>query len=192
MASEAYETTIVGRWLKALGADKYTKVFFEQGYEELDELTKDVIERLVEDKPLAAKLVASADELNGLRPGPNPQPGPERPPSTGSGTSTGGFPKLPPGTTLDLTNPTVKLPDVPEFTIPGILSVPSSESAVIAPGSLSTGDWIIIARNNDLLRAYTLDNPGDPPDPKGLRREPSQCLWTIWSPRAPTFSWTNT
>ena len=106
--------------------------------------------------------------------------------------STPGIPNLPPGTTLDLTHPTVKLPDVPEFTIPGILSVPSSESVVIAPGSLSTGDWIIIARNNDLLRAYTLDNPGDPPDPKGLRREPSQCLWTIWSPRAPTFSWTNT
>jgi hypothetical protein len=41
MPSEAYETTIVGRWLKALGADKYTKAFFEQGYEELDELTKD-------------------------------------------------------------------------------------------------------------------------------------------------------
>jgi hypothetical protein len=34
--------------------------------------------------------------------------------------STPGIPNLPPGTTLDLTHPTVKLPDVPEFTIPGI------------------------------------------------------------------------
>ena len=77
MASETDKTTIVGKWLKALGAEKYTKVFFEQGYEELDELTKDVIERLVEDKPLAAKLVALAAALNDLRPGPNPQPGPD-------------------------------------------------------------------------------------------------------------------
>jgi hypothetical protein len=76
------------------------------------------------------------------------------------------IPPLPPGTTLDLTHPTIQLAGVPEFKIPDSLSV-SSGSAVIGPGSLSTGDWIVIAKNNNLLRAYTLDDPpndqGDPP-----------------------------
>jgi len=164
MPSETDETTIVGKWLKALGAAKYTKVFFDRGYKELEEVTKDVIERLVEDKPLAAKLVASATALNDLRPGPNPQP------IGGSGSV--GIPPLPPGTTLDLTHPTIQLPGVAEFKIPDLLSVPSSHSAVINPHSLTTGDWIVIARNNNLLRAYTLDDPpggrGDPPRAKEL------------------------
>lgn len=164
MPSETDETTIVSKWLKALGAAKYTKVFFDRGYKELEEVTKDVIERLVEDKPLAAKLVASATALNDLRPGPNPQP------IGGSGSV--GIPPLPPGTTLDLTHPTIRLPNVPEFKIPDLLSVPGSHSAVIAPHSLTTGDWIVIARNNNLLRAYTLDDPpagrGDPPRAKEL------------------------
>jgi hypothetical protein len=79
-----------------------------------------------------------------------------------------GIPELPPGTTLDLTHPTIRLDGVgvPEFTIPNILSVPGGASAVIAPHSLTTGDWIVIARNNNLLRAYTLGDPrneGDDP-----------------------------
>jgi hypothetical protein len=84
-------------------------------------------------------------------------PGTSQPP----GATTVGIPKLPPGATLDLTLPTIQLPDVPEFKIPDLLSVPGGGSAVIAPGSLSTEDWIVIAKNNNILRAYTA---GDPPD----------------------------
>jgi hypothetical protein len=89
-----------------------------------------------------------------------------------------GIPQLSPGTTLDLTHPTIQLPNVPEFKIPDLVSVPGSGSAVIAPHSLTTGDWIVIARNNNLLRAYTLDDPpgqtesqkaqSDPPRAKEL------------------------
>lgn len=72
-----------------------------------------------------------------------------------------GIPPIPPGTTLDLTHPTINVPGVPEFTIPDILSVESSGSAVISPDALSTGDWIVIARSKNLLRAYTLDDAPD-------------------------------
>jgi len=152
MPSETDETTIVSKWLKALGAAKYTKVFFDRGYKELEEVTKDVIERLVEDKPLAAKLVASATALNDLRPGPNPQP------IGGSGSV--GIPPLPPGTTLDLTHPTHKVSGV-EFRIPDALSVDSTGTGGVSPNSLSTGDWIVLAKNNNFFRAYTLDDPGN-------------------------------
>jgi hypothetical protein len=73
------------------------------------------------------------------------------------------IPPLPPGTTLDLTHPTIQLPNVPEFKIPDHLRV-ASGSAVIGPGSLTTEDWIVIAKNNNFLRAYTL---ADPPDEQG-------------------------
>jgi hypothetical protein len=76
-----------------------------------------------------------------------------------------GIPPLPPGTTLDLTHPTIQVSNV-EFKIPDHLSV-ASGSAVIGPGSLTTEDWIVIAKNNNFLRAYTLADPpgeqGDPP-----------------------------
>jgi hypothetical protein len=80
-------------------------------------------------------------------------------------SSTVGIPKLPPGTTLDLTHPTINVPSVGEFTIPAILSVPSGGSEPIAPHSLKTEDWIVIARNNNLLRAYTLGAPNERDDP---------------------------
>jgi hypothetical protein len=156
MASD--ETTNVGKWLKALGADKCTKVFFEQGYKELEEVTKDVIERLVEDKPLAAKLIASATALNDLRPGPTPQPG-----------ATVNFPPLPARAKLDLSRPTVKFEGIPEFTIPSFLSVSADTTAVTQPGSLSQVDWMVIARDRRVLHAYTMGRvSGDDDPPQAL------------------------
>jgi hypothetical protein len=163
MASETDKTTIVGKWLKALGAEKYTKVFFDQGDKELEELTKDVIERLVGDKPLAAKLVASAAALNDLHPV-NPQPV--------GGSGSGGIPPLPAGTTLDLTHTTFQFDNIPPFEIPAVLSVSDGGSEVVSPHSLKTEDWIVIAKNNNILRAYTLGDPpnerADPPTAKIL------------------------
>ena len=86
---------------------------------------------------------------------PTPQPGRDPAPQTAPG-----IPKLQPGTTLDLTHPTIQVSGVPEFKIPDLLSVPSGPgSPVIGPGYLSTEDWIVIAKNNNLLMAYTLGDP---------------------------------
>jgi hypothetical protein len=88
---------------------------------------------------------------------PTPQPGRDPAPQTAPG-----IPKLQPGTTLDLTHPTIQVSGVPEFKIPDLLSVPSGPgSPVIGPGYLSTEDWIVIAKNNNLLMAYTLGDPSD-------------------------------
>ncbi len=74
-------------------------------------------------------------------------------------------PPLPPKTVLDLSQLTVKAPNVPEFTIPSILSVRADGNAVTNPTSLEPGDWLIIANNNRLLYAYTMgtiSGSGDP------------------------------
>ena len=52
-----------------------------------------------------------------------------------------------------------------------MLSVRADETAVTLPTSLETGDWLIIARNNRLLYAYTMgaiSKSGDPP-PQALK-----------------------
>ena len=49
------------------------------------------------------------------------------------------IPTLPPGTTLDLSNSTVNLPDVPEFKIPDILSVTAKLNRHHAPGRSEPG-----------------------------------------------------
>ena len=75
-------------------------------------------------------------------------------------------PSLPPKTVLDLSHPTVKAPNVPEFTIPSMLSAKGDGSAVTLPTELTSGDWLVIARNNRLLYAYTMgaiSESGDPP-----------------------------
>jgi hypothetical protein len=67
-----------------------------------------------------------------------------------------GIPSLPPKTKLDLSQPTVKVPEIPEFTIPAILSVSADSTAISHPGDLTQGDWLIIARNSRILYAYTM------------------------------------
>ena len=69
-----------------------------------------------------------------------------------------GIPTLPPKTKLDLSQPTVNVPDVPEFKIPAVLSVAADSIAVTHPGNLTQGDWLIIARNSRILYAYTMGN----------------------------------
>jgi len=52
------------------------------------------------------------------------------------------IPTLPPRTKLDLSQPTVKVPEVPEFTVPAMLSVGADTTAVTHPGDLTQGDWL--------------------------------------------------
>jgi hypothetical protein len=168
-----HKDTIVGKWLSVSGAGDYTQAFFDKGYKELRDVTKDVIETIVKNNPeLAAKLVGSAAELNGpgVDPTPQPQPGsgppagPGKPPQTPP-ASTVGIPPLPHGTTLDLTHPTIRVPNLPEFTVPAVLSVGATSAAVVSPTSLTPEDWIIIAKTTNVLRAYTLGDPAENSDP---------------------------
>jgi hypothetical protein len=86
--------------------------------------------------------------------GPSPGPGPRA-----------GIPPLPPKTKLDLSQPTVDVPNIPEFSIPAMLSVNADTVAITHPGDLTQGDWLIIARNSRILYAYTMGtvSGGDEP-----------------------------
>jgi hypothetical protein len=77
---------------------------------------------------------------------------------------------LPPRTKLDLSQPTVKVPEVPEFTVPAVLSVGADTAAVTHPGDLTQGDWLIIARNARLLYAYTMGNASEDGEPPQARK----------------------
>mgnify|MGYP000691613657 CR=1 FL=1 len=88
------------------------------------------------------------------------------PPGPGSSDPRPAVPTLPPRTKLDLSQPTVSVPEVPEFAIPAVLSVGADTAAVAHPGDLTQGDWLIIARNARLLYAYTMGamfEDGEPP-----------------------------
>jgi hypothetical protein len=87
--------------------------------------------------------------------------------SPGSGPA---IPTLPPKTQLDLSQPTVSVPNVPEFTIPAVLSVSADSTAITHPGDLTQGDWLIIARNSHILYAYTMGNVSDDGEPPQARK----------------------
>ena len=116
----------------------------------------------------AAKALANEEDLLGFDSDPaiaawQPNSG------AGSGTSKSrpAIPTLPPKTKLDLSQPTVNVPDVPEFKIPAVLSVAANSIAVTHPGNLTQGDWLIIARKSRILYAYTMGNvsqDGEPPE----------------------------
>ena len=92
------------------------------------------------------------------------------PPGSGPSEPRPAIPTLPPKTKLDLSQPTVNVPDVPEFTIPAVLSVAADSVAVTHPGNLTQGDWLIIARNSRILYAYTMGNASDDGEPPQARR----------------------
>jgi hypothetical protein len=128
-----------------------------------DPKTKELVNKLAalklsEDSNRLSQLAETAKALAAEEGFPDfdSDPAPSRPGSGG----TMGIPPLPPGTTLDLTHLTQKVSGV-EFRIPDALSVNSSGPGGISPNSLSTGDWIVLAKNNNFFRAYTLDDPGN-------------------------------
>lgn len=64
----------------------------------------------------------------------------------------------------------MKVPDIPEFTIPAILSVDANTTAITHPGDLTQGDWLIIARNSRILYAYTMGTvSGDDEPPQATK-----------------------
>ena len=67
-----------------------------------------------------------------------------------------GIPPLPAKTVLDLSKPTVSAPGVPEFKIPEIMRVTGDGTAVTAPSQLTQGDWLALAWNSSILKAYTM------------------------------------
>jgi MAC/Perforin domain len=159
------KTTIVGQWLSVNGAGKYTKTFFDKGFKELRDLTEEAVSAIVSDDPaLARKLAESLEEL--ADPGSDPAP----PPWSGPSEPRPAIPSLPPKTKLDLSQPTVNVPDIPEFTVPAMLSVSADTTAVTHPGNLTQGDWLIIARNSRILYAYTMENAPDDGEPPQARR----------------------
>ena len=87
--------------------------------------------------------------------------------SPGSGPA---IPTLPPKTQLDLSQPTVNVPDIPEFTVPAVLSVNAESIAITHPGDLTQGDWLIIARNSRILYCYTMGNVSDDGEPPQARK----------------------
>ncbi len=80
------------------------------------------------------------------------------------------IPKLPPKTTLDLTLPTISIPNYPEFSIPAGLGV--SASAIIAsdPMGLTQEQWMVIAKRTDVLLAYTMEKVEKGSNPKQAQR----------------------
>jgi hypothetical protein len=66
------------------------------------------------------------------------------------------IPKLPARAVLDLSQPTVKAPEVPEFTIPSYLRVNPDGTEITYPIDLSQVDWLVIARKSKILYAYTM------------------------------------
>jgi hypothetical protein len=82
--------------------------------------------------------------LTSSKPGPSPGPG------------SVGIPKLPARAVLDLSQPTVKTPDIPEFTIPSVLRVNPDNTEITYPSDLTQVDWLVIARKSKILNAYTM------------------------------------
>ena len=138
------QQTEVGKWLLAHDAGQLVDEFFNQGYEDKADLSKEVIDRIVPKRNpgLAAKLARLLED--------------ERKPA-----SHPSIPALPAGTQLDLSQAEIKAPDAPAFTLPEQLSVEASDAAVISPLDLKSEDWMIIASNSRLLYAYTMENFDD-------------------------------
>ena len=60
------------------------------------------------------------------------------------------IPPLPARAFLDLSQPTVKVPDIPEFTIPSVLRVNPDNTEIIYPSDLTQIDWLVIARKSKI------------------------------------------
>jgi hypothetical protein len=142
----------------------------------MDPKTKELLDKLETlklnvDNNTLNELVETANALAEEEEFPDFEDPPQFGPSQPAAGSTVGIPPLPPGTTLDLTPTTIEIPGVPPFQIPADLKV-SGGGSPVSPHSLKTEDWIVMAKNNNILWAYTLVDPpneyADPPRAKTL------------------------
>jgi hypothetical protein len=137
------ERTQVVVWLEKNRAQEFADAFYKQGYYDLADLDAAAIEKCVpEDKSgVRSRLKRELEKRN-------QQYIPEIPP-------------LPPGETFDLSAPSFTTKGNIAFQIPGALSVPDDGKTVIAPGSLTPEQWMVIARNACMLFGRVMD--GDEP-----------------------------
>jgi hypothetical protein len=79
------------------------------------------------------------------------------------------IPSLPAGATFDLSSPELKTPEGITFSLPQNLSVAGTTDAVDVPSQLTSTDWMIIAKNTNMLRGDRMDkaNPEHPEDSLG-------------------------
>jgi hypothetical protein len=136
--------TDVTKWLEENGAAEYVDAFRDEGYRDVADVDAAAIDELVKQKGTAARLKRSLAAL---------APAPDRDPLAP--------PTLPAGTTLDLSRPQLQSPDGITFQIPSELGVKATDAAIVSPASLTTDDWMVIARNSNLIYGWRMD--GDAP-----------------------------
>ena len=134
------ETTEVTMWLKKNGAEQFVDKFYNMGYDNLADVSEGVIKELVDLPGIAARLIRAL---------PKPEPKPMRDPLA--------VPSLPEGTTLDLSLPELTAPDGIKFELPLALSTEVSEGAIKSPNSLKNADWLVIARDSQMLYGFQMD-----------------------------------
>jgi len=127
------------KWLKEQGAGDHVGKFLTKGYTRIKDLDEDALEEVIPEQPGIRKRL-----LNELK---------EKPPRS--------IPELPEGIPFDLSAPKVKAPDdsIIKFEIPNALSVTATETAVKSPAEITHGDWLIIAKNSNLLYGFDMSGP---------------------------------
>jgi hypothetical protein len=124
-------------WLRANGAGEYVEVFQKEQFTDLRDLDEETIKRLV---PLAG-LQRSLSRLLAKQK---------------KAWDTPEIPALPPGTTLDLSEP--KLPDGTDIKLPSLLSDVGHAEALASPFDLDPArEWPIIAKERNLLLAFVME-----------------------------------
>src|SRR5947209_702191 len=157
MAAPPKDDTEVTKWLQENGADEFIDEFYKDGYYDLADVSEQAIDKLVEQAGTARRLIRSLARL----------------PRTPKGDPIAA-PELPPGTQFDLSTPELtSLDGSIKFELPYALSTEAASSAITSPHSLELEDWIIIARNAQLLYGYQMDSP----TPRRARRP--VLLWKV-------------
>ncbi len=137
----------LGTWLDANDAGDYLEPFMEKGYLSVADLDKEGIEAVVSDKKpgIRNRLSRGLEEWNAKN-APLPKSQHEAPP----------IPEFKPGQKLDLTTSELKLPDGISFKLPSDVQTQRGENQSVAPGELTSVDWMVIAKNAELFRGWNM------------------------------------
>src|SRR5947209_2629286 len=143
MAAPPKDDTEVTKWLQENGADEFIDEFYKDGYYDLVDVSEQAIDKLVEQAGTARRLARALAKLNE----PPAAPTQEAEPPSLEGSI--------------------------KFELPYALSTEAASSAITSPHSLELEDWMIIARNAQLLYGYQMDSP----TPRRARRP--VLLWKV-------------
>jgi MAC/Perforin domain len=138
-------------------SDECIESFIEAGYEgtEVGDVEDKDVDKVLKAKPGLAKKVKLA--LADWRAEHAEPESPE-------------MPDLPEGKEFDLSLPEIEISEDVTFKIPDALSVRASKAAVLSPMELKKKDWIVIAKNSNLLKGF--DMSGEEP-----KRAKTSVLW---------------